>query len=66
MSYRDVRDYLFSDGDAANAMASQVSSACDEVSKLPEKRILETESDALVRYFIEKYDVEIPVLIREA
>ncbi|WP_122417067.1 hypothetical protein [Pseudomonas viridiflava] len=65
MSYRDVRDYLFSDGDAANAMASQVSSACDEVSKLPEKRILETESDALVRYFIEKYDVEIPVLIRD-
>ncbi|AZE25785.1 hypothetical protein C4K08_5384 [Pseudomonas chlororaphis subsp. aureofaciens] len=65
MSYRDVRDYLFVSGDATNAITGQINSACVEISKLAEKRILETEPDALARYFIEKYDVEIPVLVRE-
>lgn len=65
MSYRDVRDYLFASGDASNAITGQINSACVEISKLAEKRILETEPDALARYFIEKYDVEIPVLVRE-
>ncbi|WP_330208133.1 MULTISPECIES: hypothetical protein [Pseudomonas] len=65
MSYRDVGDYLFSGNSASNAMTGQINGACVEISKLPEKRILETDPDALASFFIDKYDVEIPVLIHE-
>nr|WP_246884509.1 hypothetical protein [Pseudomonas chlororaphis] len=46
-------------------MTAQINSVCVEISKLPEKRILETDPDALASFFIDKYDVEIPVLVRE-
>ena len=65
MGYRDVDDYLFSGGSASDAMTAQINSVCVEISKLPEKRILETDPDALASFFIDKYDVEIPVLVRE-
>ncbi|MBP5144197.1 hypothetical protein HUT00_37180 [Pseudomonas chlororaphis] len=58
-------DYLFSGGSASDAMTAQINSVCVEISKLPEKRILETDPDALASFFIDKYDVEIPVLVRE-
>jgi hypothetical protein len=32
---------------------------------LPERRLLETDPDALTAYFVEKYDVEVPVLMRD-
>ncbi|AZE07300.1 hypothetical protein HUS95_32905 [Pseudomonas chlororaphis] len=65
MGYRGVDDYLFSGGSASDAMTAQINSVCVEISKLPEKRILETDPDALASFFIDKYDVEIPVLVRE-
>jgi hypothetical protein len=65
MNRRDVRDYLFCDGDASSSMTAQINGACVEVSKLPERRILETDPDALTAYFVEKYDPEVPALIRD-
>ncbi|WP_241664235.1 hypothetical protein [Pseudomonas sp. Sample_21] len=65
MNRREVRDYLFCDGDASNSMTAQINGACVEASKLPERRLLETDPDALVTYFVEKYDVEIPTLLRD-
>ncbi|WP_146224978.1 MULTISPECIES: hypothetical protein [unclassified Pseudomonas] len=58
MGYRDVDDYLFSGGAASDAMTAQANSVCVEISKLPERRILETDPDALA-------DVEIPALVHE-
>jgi hypothetical protein len=46
MSRREVRDYLFVEGDASSVMSAQISAACNEVSTLPERRILETEAEA--------------------
>lgn len=65
MSRREVRDYLFNEGDASSSISAQISAACNEVSTLPERRILETQPDALIAYFLEKYDVEVPVLVRD-
>jgi hypothetical protein len=65
MSRREVRDYLFVEGDASSVMSAQISAACNEVSTLPERRILETEAEALAAYFVEKYDVEVPTLLRD-
>ncbi|MCY1517798.1 hypothetical protein D9M68_524970 [compost metagenome] len=65
MNRREVRDYLFCEGDASSSMSAQINAACDEVSKLPERRILETDSEALAAYFVEKYDVEVPALLRD-
>lgn len=65
MSRREVRDYLFYESDASSSMSAQISTACNEVSTLSERRILETEPEALVAYFVEKYDVEVPTLLRD-
>jgi hypothetical protein len=65
MNRREVRDYLFSDGDASSAMAGQINAACDEASKLPERGLLEADLEALVTYFVEKYSVEVPSLLRD-
>jgi hypothetical protein len=65
MNRREVRDYLFRDGDASNSMAAQINAACAEVSQLPERRILETDPDALTAYFVDKYNAEVPALIRD-
>lgn len=65
MNRREVRDYLFSDGDGSHSISAQINAACTEVSQLPERRLLETDVEALVQYFVEKYDVEIPTLLRD-
>ncbi|WP_367237398.1 hypothetical protein VXM67_23290 [Pseudomonas sp. Rh2] len=65
MNRREVRDYLFNDGDGSHSISAQINAACTEVSQLPERRLLETDVEALVQYFVEKYDVEIPTLLRD-
>ncbi|MDH4764121.1 hypothetical protein OMP44_14585 [Pseudomonas sp. CBMAI 2609] len=65
MSRREVRDYLFNEGDASSSISAQISTACTEVSTLPERRILEVQPEALLAYFLEKYGVEVPALVRD-
>lgn len=65
MNRRDVRDYLFYDSDASSSITARINAACVEASQLPERRILETDPDALTAYFVEKYDVEVPILSRD-
>lgn len=46
-------------------MRAQISAACGEVDDLPENRLLNTDVEALVEYFIDKYSVTVPTLHRE-
>lgn len=65
MSRTSVKDYLFYDSDASSSIDARIKAACDEASHLPERRILETDPDALTAYFVDKYDVEVPILSRD-
>lgn len=56
------RNPLFSTNDGSSARHNQITSAEAEVAHLPEERILNTDVDALVGYFVQKYAVEVPEL----
>lgn len=62
---RRERNYLFSTQDGANVMRAQISAAGAEADSLPEQRLLNTDIEALVAYFLDKYSVAIPTLDRE-
>ena len=51
---RRERNYLFSTQDGANVMRAQISAACAEADSLPEQRLLNTDIEALVAYFLDK------------
>ncbi len=53
---------LFCEHDGGAAMRAQVERAGAEVDFVSEERILNTDPDALVRYFVDKYHVEVPTL----
>jgi hypothetical protein len=63
---RRERNYLFSAQDGSAVMRTRISAACAEADGLPEQRLLNTDVDALVAYFLEKYSVVVPSLDREA
>jgi len=56
------RKPLFFTNDGSAARQHQIASAEAEVANLPEERILNTDVDALVEYFVQKYSVEVPEL----
>ncbi|MGA0569828.1 hypothetical protein ACO2Q9_03810 [Variovorax sp. VNK109] len=58
------REYLFSRADGNAAMRAQVEAALSEVDRLPEQRLLNTDVDALVQYFLDKYSMTVPTLDR--
>jgi len=62
---RNQRNYLFSTHDSHAAMEMQSRSACADVDRLPEDRLLGAEVDALVAYFVKKYGVTVPTLNRD-
>lgn len=62
-SNRD-RDPLFWTKDGSAVMQAQIQAACAEVDALTEQRILNTDPDTLVAYFLEKFAVEVPTLDR--
>lgn len=62
---RRERTYLFSAQDGSAVMRARISEAVAEVDGLPEQRLLNTDVDALVGYFLEKYSVAVPTLDRE-
>lgn len=63
---RREREYLFSAQDGSAVMRAQISAACAEADGLPEQRLLNTDVNALVAYFLDKYSVVVPTLDREA
>lgn len=65
MSAYDARGYLFSDFDLRAGMEAQRSQIEAEVNSLDANRVLNTSEEDLVRYFIEKNEIEAPVLRRE-
>ena len=62
---RRERGYLFSTQDGGAVMRAQISAACSEAEGLPEQRLLNTDVEALVAYFLDKYSVVVPTLDRE-
>lgn len=62
---RRERNYLFSSQDGGAVMRAQISAACAEADGLPEQRLLNTDVEALVVYFLDKYSVAVPILDRE-
>lgn len=61
---RRERNYLFSTHDGAAAMRAQIDAACKEADGLAEERLLGTDVEALVAYFVEKYKVTVPTVDR--
>jgi len=53
---------LFSEQDGHATLQAVVQQAAGEVDSLPEERIRNTDPDALVRYFLAKYHVDVPTL----
>lgn len=62
---RREREYLFSTQDGGAVMRAQISAACAEAEGLPEQRLLNTDVEALVAYFLDKYSVVVPTLDRD-
>lgn len=62
---RRERNYLFSTQDGAGVMRAQISAAAAEADSLPEQRLLNTDVEALVAYFLDKYSVAVPTLDRD-
>ncbi len=56
------RQPLFTKYDGLSARKMQVEGARKAVAQLSEDHILQSEIEALVQYYIEKFDVEVPVL----
>lgn len=59
---RGGHNYLFSSEHGHDTFARQIMSACAEVDRLGEDRILGTDPAALTSYFCEKYSVDVPTL----
>lgn len=59
------RNYLFSTQDGGEVIRGQVNAACVEADGLQEQRLLNTDVEALVAYFLEKYEVVVPTLDRD-
>jgi hypothetical protein len=65
VSFGRERTPLFWSKDGLAVKGAQLKEACAEVARLPEDRILNTDPEALVKYFVEKYSVEVPKLDME-
>jgi hypothetical protein len=55
-------DYLFAQGDAHAVQQHQLHHFNAEIAQIDSNRLLNTNLDALVDYFVEKYRVEVPEL----
>lgn len=64
MGLYDQYGYLFSDLDLRSVMESQRNALQAEVDGLEQNRLLNTSEQDLVNYFVEKYTIEPPVLLR--
>jgi hypothetical protein len=53
-------DYLFAPGDAHAVQQHQLHHLNTEIAEFDSNRLLNTNLDALVDYFVEKYRVEVP------
>src|SRR3569833_386490 len=62
---RSEKTPLFWSGDGSAALLQQVQGALAEVDALPEQRLLNTDPEALLAYFLDKYGVEIPAFDRD-
>ncbi|MET3461430.1 hypothetical protein [Variovorax atrisoli] len=47
-------------------MQAAIAAACAEADALPEQRLLNTDLDALVAYFLDKHSAQVPILDRES
>ncbi|MDT9580869.1 hypothetical protein RS982_06040 [Stenotrophomonas indicatrix] len=65
MGLYDQRGYLFSDIDLRATVEHQRSVLQAEVDSLEQNRLLNTSEQDLIDYFVEKYTVEPPVLLRD-
>lgn len=65
MGLYDQRGYLFSDLDLRAVMENQRSALQAEVDALEQNRLLNTSEQDLINYFVEKYTIEPPVLLRD-
>jgi hypothetical protein len=54
--------YLFSDGDTRTYLDHARHALSQDIDQLPPDRIISTELDALVNYFVEKYTLTTPIL----
>ncbi len=54
--------YLFSEHDGSQVFRNQIDVAKQEVESLTEERVLNTDIEQLVAYFVEKFGVEVPEL----
>jgi hypothetical protein len=59
---RPVRDYLFTQGDTHTVQQQQLHHFNEEIAQIDSNRLLNTNIDALVDYFVEKYRAEVPEL----
>lgn len=59
------RGYLFSDLDLRATLDNQRAQIAKEVEGLDSNRLLNTSEEDLIRYFVEKYTLEAPVLLRD-
>lgn len=62
---RHEREYLFRTQNGDQVLRAQISAACREADSLPEQRLLNTDVEALVEYFLDKYSVAVPTLDRD-
>jgi hypothetical protein len=59
------RDLLFYTSDGAAALRASINSACATADALQEDRLLNTDVDALVSYFVERHQLVVPELVRD-
>ncbi|MDP9012718.1 MAG: hypothetical protein M3O41_08725 [Pseudomonadota bacterium] len=55
-------DYLFTQGDAHGVQQHQLHHLNTEIAEIDSNRLLNTNLDALIDYFVEKYRVDVPEL----
>lgn len=65
MGLYDKHGYLFSDFDLRAVMESQRNALQAEVDELEQNRLLNTSEQDLIDYFVDKYTIEPPVLLRD-
>ncbi|MDH0893018.1 MULTISPECIES: hypothetical protein [unclassified Pseudomonas] len=61
---RKKPNYLFHSNDGSSALRNQISAASEDISKLPEQRVLQSDPEELISYFIQKFQIEIPSIDR--
>lgn len=62
MDFSKLSDHLFHTTDGGDTLRALIQSVTGKVEALPEDRVLNTEPDALVQYFVELYRIDVPVL----